>query len=475
MKTLKRIAFKGLVIGAWIARAFAQTTQTLVEQPLPAVTQVSVQYSGQPGNTQYCYWVVARYGVGNSAFSTPKCVNTNVGGSVAISWQVPTISNPPSTYTLAYDVIRTNSSVYNPNCSACLLASATTAISASDDLSVLGSGYQATDYQPSSYVQMIDNTSTTFSLVYGTIRGVKTNCNAGDGQIYFTRLGLCSGNAGFTYDYSTNTLRATANAINPTKAHVFGSDTLTLAANLSGQIYAGSSVTSYPGTIFTNIVSGTIFNQPTAWPNTLIAMYRSSILIASGNASNFTNTTQGGVDGYFSSFNHQGLGAVSKATQYYAHTPTTPNGGTITDFAHFRTGNSATGVTTSYAYYADTQTGATNKYSFYAVADPTFFPAIGTPNCTSSASPAVCSTFNAGSVVIPAGGTDIVVNTTAVTANSQIFAIFDQSLGTKLGVTCNTTTTNPHIGARVAGTSFTIHANAAIVTNPACFSFFIIN
>jgi len=96
-------------------------------------------------------------------------------------------------------------------------------------------------------------------------------------------------------------------------------------------------------------------------------------------------------------------------------------------------------------------------------------------NCSSSAGPAVCAAAAAGSVVIPAAGTDVVVNTTAVTANSQIFAIFDQSLGTKLGVTCNSTTANPHIGARVAGTSFTIHANVSPITNPACFSYFIIN
>ena len=96
-------------------------------------------------------------------------------------------------------------------------------------------------------------------------------------------------------------------------------------------------------------------------------------------------------------------------------------------------------------------------------------------NCSSTAGPAVCAAAAAGSVIIPAAGTDVTVNTTAVTANSQIFAIFDQSLSTRLGVTCNSTTANPHIGARVAGTSFTIHANVSPITNPACFSYFIIN
>src|SRR5207302_7263892 len=49
-------------------------------------------------------------------------------------------------------------------------------------------------------------------------------------------------------------------------------------------------------------------------------------------------------------------------------------------------------------------------------------------NCTSSASPAVCGSAAAGSVVIAAAATTVTVNTTAVTANSQIFLQPDDSL-----------------------------------------------
>jgi hypothetical protein len=67
------------------------------------------------------------------------------------------------------------------------------------------------------------------------------------------------------------------------------------------------------------------------------------------------------------------------------------------------------------------------------------------------------------------------VNTTAVTANSQIFLMYDSSLGTKLSVTCNTTEPGLYgVTARVAATSFTITATVS-VTNPICFSYFIIN
>jgi hypothetical protein len=96
-------------------------------------------------------------------------------------------------------------------------------------------------------------------------------------------------------------------------------------------------------------------------------------------------------------------------------------------------------------------------------------------NCSSSASPAVCGSAAAGSVVVAAAGTTVVVNTTAVTANSQIFLQYDSSLGTKLSVTCNATEPALYgVTARTGGTSFTITATSP-VTNPACFSFFIVN
>lgn len=96
-------------------------------------------------------------------------------------------------------------------------------------------------------------------------------------------------------------------------------------------------------------------------------------------------------------------------------------------------------------------------------------------NCSSSASPAACVSAAAGSVVVAAAATTVVVNTTIVTANSQIFLMYDSSLGTKLSVTCNTTEPALYgVTARTAGTSFTITSTAS-VTNPACFSYLIVN
>ena len=96
-------------------------------------------------------------------------------------------------------------------------------------------------------------------------------------------------------------------------------------------------------------------------------------------------------------------------------------------------------------------------------------------NCSSSASPAVCAAAASGSVAVPTGGTTLVVNTTAVTANSLILLTFDSSLGTKLSVTCNTAINQPTVSARTAATSFTITMTGSITTNPDCVSYLIVN
>jgi hypothetical protein len=96
-------------------------------------------------------------------------------------------------------------------------------------------------------------------------------------------------------------------------------------------------------------------------------------------------------------------------------------------------------------------------------------------NCSSSSSPAACGSAPAGSVAIAAASSSVVVVSSAVTANSQITITFDSSLGTKLGVTCNTKVQQPYVSARTAGTSFTISVGSNFSTNPGCFSYTIVN
>lgn len=107
---------------------------------------------------------------------------------------------------------------------------------------------------------------------------------------------------------------------------------------------------------------------------------------------------------------------------------------------------------------------------------PAFISAYRTgTNCADSAGAAACGSAAAGSVVIDAASTSVVVSTSAVTANSQIFVQFDSSLGTRLGITCNATPATPAVTARTAGTSFTITIPVAPVSTPACYSFWAIN
>jgi hypothetical protein len=99
-------------------------------------------------------------------------------------------------------------------------------------------------------------------------------------------------------------------------------------------------------------------------------------------------------------------------------------------------------------------------------------------NCSSSASPAVCGAAAAGAVALPTGtAPTLVVDTSAVTANSEILLTVDEGL-TISGVTCNSTLAtllNPVVTARVPGVSFTFTINATIAVNPACVSFRVIN
>jgi len=133
----------------------------------------------------------------------------------------------------------------------------------------------------------------------------------------------------------------------------------------------------------------------------------------------------------------------------------------------------------SYVYMADLKTGLALGADSN---DPATFGSYATfSNCSSSASPAVCGSAAAGSVAIPTGtvSSTLTVNTTAVTANSQIFFVPDDTLGTKLSVTCNSTLATLvggyAITARTAGTSFQITFNGTIATNPVCGSYSVVN
>lgn len=101
-------------------------------------------------------------------------------------------------------------------------------------------------------------------------------------------------------------------------------------------------------------------------------------------------------------------------------------------------------------------------------------------NCSNAASPAVCGSAAAGAVALPTGITSVtlVVNTSSVTANSEIFLQSDDSL-TIAATTCNSTLATLVGGlavtSRTPGTSFTITYNGTIATNPLCVAYRLVN
>lgn len=100
-------------------------------------------------------------------------------------------------------------------------------------------------------------------------------------------------------------------------------------------------------------------------------------------------------------------------------------------------------------------------------------------NCQDSAGAAACGSAAAGHFVIDAAATSTVVSTTAVTASSEIVVTEDASLGSLLGITCNTQSQlivgPPKVTARSAGVSFTVSIEVGPTTNPGCYGFTIRN
>ena len=94
---------------------------------------------------------------------------------------------------------------------------------------------------------------------------------------------------------------------------------------------------------------------------------------------------------------------------------------------------------------------------------------------STAVSPFACQSTGYGFFTIAASAQSSVVQTSAVTSTAVIQVQYDYSLGTLLGVTCNTTGQAPFVSARSAGASFTVGTASTFTTNPGCFSFRIIS
>ncbi len=209
----------------------------------------------------------------------------------------------------------------------------------------------------------------------------------------------------------------------------------------------------------------------------------SATMDASGNIST-PGTIHTGVGSGLAGFSDWGAGTAHTATGVGWQAPVsistpfmmTPPGAPTTGF-FLNTGTTDPTAVTFIPFTGTSDVVRKNSPTFTGtVVQPTFN---STNNCSSSASPAVCGSASAGSVVVATSATSVTVNTSAVTANSQIFVMPDTSLGTKLSVTCNSDSTIanflPVVTARTAATSFTFSITGAVATNPACYSWFLVN
>lgn len=93
------------------------------------------------------------------------------------------------------------------------------------------------------------------------------------------------------------------------------------------------------------------------------------------------------------------------------------------------------------------------------------------PTSTSSASPAVCASAQKCAFVIASGASSVVVDDTQTPGDSgDIRLTFDSTIGTRLGVTCNTAPQAFGISAITPGVSYTVTSAANFSTNPGCFT-----
>lgn len=157
-------------------------------------------------------------------------------------------------------------------------------------------------------------------------------------------------------------------------------------------------------------------------------------------------------------------------------------------YSLYETGNATFGSSGGYGifFFTLTNNGA-DKYQITPTGNAFFSTLASATNCAavgSAASPSVaaCGSAMAGmfSCATNASTATCQVNTTAVTANSEIFITQNAADGgmSQLNVTCNTTNvlnaTKPLLVSKSAGVSFTINLGA-VSANPACFEYHVIN
>jgi hypothetical protein len=254
------------------------------------------------------------------------------------------------------------------------------------------------------------------------------NCDGNNGSNGISEIAVRSG-----VTVSDNFTISNSRICDASTANGFGVTVLTGA--VSGEIDLSNTwIGQSSGT--SNAAFSPFFIQPTGWA---IKMFGGSLNKGSTNLTN--------------------LGTVPTSSRIFING--TANNTGATAFA-------GTGATSGVWTCFETAANCGGQGGFTSSTYATF------TNCASSGG--TCGSSSAGAVSIAAAATTVTVATTAVTANSQILISEDSTLGTRLSVTCNTTTGRTYsVSTRTAGTSFVITASAAPATNPACLNYTIVN
>lgn len=158
----------------------------------------------------------------------------------------------------------------------------------------------------------------------------------------------------------------------------------------------------------------------------------------------------------------------------FVDTGATPSGSVMptTGILRLRNGSTVCWENVSGTASLCQSTDASDRFSFNnGVVTPTY----GTTTVCSNTG-GQCGSAAAGSMTLPVNSTAIIVFTSAVTSQSQIFVQEDSSLGEQLGITCNSFVGRVYqVTQRLAGVSFEIKSNSAPSANPACLSYHIVN
>jgi hypothetical protein len=239
------ILLLGLLGTFWESLAQPQFLTLAAAPPSPIII-VSAQSQNPFGASNPCYWVVARYPVGNSTPSAPGCAS-NAGSTVNVSWTPIT--------GVSYDVLRTSTPILPSgaaNIAVALAVSGTPMIT--DDLSVPPTSYTLNSASPATATFLLDNQNQPMPQVRLTImNAVSTNSfllaaagGGGGGNV----TGPAMSQVGFVPTFANTSGTALNPGLAVTSQTKLGNALVQLQAN--GAIFAG-----LMGPVITSVISAT--------------------------------------------------------------------------------------------------------------------------------------------------------------------------------------------------------------------------